>query len=333
MDFINNRLYINAVYDKYFQSIKTDKKIFSIQKNDNRYFVVDVYGKRNHEFNLTNEVNFDFNQKHFCRVELVNSKNNYVSIELNIINEVKIGIDKLYLQSNKDKNEDMFMMNLIDGTNAILLAITKVSDKKEKIAIIDPKTGVGHYVEEVIENNEKTNFISRRYLSIKNKIAKFNTDDYCFVLFAGNISIKPEVQYVTATDYYAIESFTKDITNYVNLWNKYNDKEKELTFQSLKNQEAIVFSSYNIDKALVVYFDEDNFTKFKSVKNDVLLIGNLQIKNIFKIASFNDYITLENDLVNQEAITYATVEYVMEHDKAAILNVRNMAVCSNLKTD
>ena len=36
MDFINNRLYINAVYDKYFQSIKTDKKIFSIQKNDNR---------------------------------------------------------------------------------------------------------------------------------------------------------------------------------------------------------------------------------------------------------------------------------------------------------
>ena len=333
MDFINNRLYINAVYDKYFQSIKTDKKIFSIQKHDNRYFVVDVYGKRDHEFNLTNEVDFDFNQKHFCRVELVNSKNNYVSIELNIINEVKIGIDKLYLQSNKDKNEDMFMMNLMDGTNAILLAITKVSDKKEKIAIIDPKTGVGHYVEEVIENNEKTNFIRRRYLSIKNKIAKFDTDDYCFVLFAGNISIKPEVQYVTATDYYAIESFTKDITNYVNLWNKYNDKEKELTFQSLKNQEAIVFSSYNIDKALVVYFDEDNFTKFRSVKNDVLLIGNLQIKNLFKIASFNDYITLENDLVNQEAITYATVEYVMEHDKAAILNVRNMSVFSNLKTD
>ena len=131
MDFINNRLYINAVYDKYFQSIKTDKKIFSIQKNDNRYFVVDVYGKRDHEFNLTNEVDFDFNQKHFCRVELVNSKNNYVSIELNIINEVKIGIDKLYLQSNKDKNEDMFMMNLMDGTNAILLAITKVSDKRK----------------------------------------------------------------------------------------------------------------------------------------------------------------------------------------------------------
>ena len=156
MDFINNRLYINAVYDKYFQSIKTDKKIFSIQKKDNRYFVVDVYGKRDHEFNLTNEVNFDFNQKHFCRVELVNPKNNYVSIELNIINEVKIGIDKLCLQSNKDKNEDMFMMNLMDGTTAILLAITKVSDKKEKIAIIDPKTGAGHYVEEVIENNEIT---------------------------------------------------------------------------------------------------------------------------------------------------------------------------------
>ena len=172
MDFINNRLYINAVYDKYFQSIKTDKKIFSIQKNDNRYFVVDVYGKREHEFNLTNEVDFDFNQKHFCRVELVNSKNNYVSIELNIINEVKIGIDKLYLQSNKDKNEDMFMMKLMDGNSAILLAITKVSNKKEKIAIIDPKTGAGHYVEEVIENNEKTNFIRRRYLSIKNKIAK-----------------------------------------------------------------------------------------------------------------------------------------------------------------
>ena len=80
MDFINNRLYINAVYDKYFQSIKTEKKIFSIQKNDNRYFVVDVYGKRYHEFNLINEVDFDFNQKHFCRVELVNSKNYYVSI-------------------------------------------------------------------------------------------------------------------------------------------------------------------------------------------------------------------------------------------------------------
>ena len=333
MDFVNNKLYINAIYDKYFQSIKNDKKIFSIQKNDNRYFVVDVYGKRYYEISLTNEVDFDFNQKHFCRVELVNSINNYVSIELNIINEVKTGIDKLYLQSNKNKNEDMFMMNLMDGTNAILLAITKVSDKKDKIAIIDPKTGVGHYVEEVIENNEKTNFIRRRYLSIKKKIANFDTDDYCFVLFAGNISIKPEVQYVTATDYYAIESFTKDITNYVNLWNKYNDKEKELTFQSLKNQEAIVFSSYNIDKALVVYFDEDNFTKFKSVKNDVLLIGNLQIKNLFKIASFNDYITLENDLVNQESITYATVEYVMEHDKAAILNVRNMSVFSNLKTD
>ena len=36
---------------------------------------------------------------------------------------------------------------------------------------------------EVIENNEKTNFVRRIYLSIKNKIAKFDTDDYCFVLF------------------------------------------------------------------------------------------------------------------------------------------------------
>ena len=333
MDFINNRIYININYDKYFQNLKTEKKIFCIQKSNEKFYVTEVYGKREIEVFLTNGVDFDFKQKHFCKVELVDRKNNYVTIELNIINDIKIGIDKLYLKANKEKNEDMFKLSSLDGNNAILLAITKVSEKKEKIVIIDPKTGAGYYVEEITKTSENTNFIKKKYLEIKNKVAKFDTDDYCFVLFVGNISIKEEVQYMTNNDYYAIESFTKDITNYVNLWNKYNDVEKELTFQSLKNQEAILFSSYNIDRAVIVYFDDENFKRFIGIRNDILLIGNIQIKNLFKVSNFNDYTNLETELVKENTITYATVEFVNEHDRSAVLNVRNMSVFENLKTD
>ena len=333
MDSINNKIELSAYYDKYFQTIKTEKKIFCIQEYNKKYYITDFSGNRVKEIRSTSIFDFDFNQAHFCQVELVNTKNNYVVIEVYSINEMKLGIEGLNIQSDKEEYQDLFVMTSLNNQNAVLLAITKFSEKKEKMAIINLKDGTGYYLEKIDETNENTDYTKKSYLRINKKIGRFDSDKFKFVLFEGIINVQKEIKYLQANDDAAITSFQRDITNYVNLWNEYNRIEKELAFNSFKNLEAIKFSSYSIDKVVRVFFDEDNYKKFISLKNNVLLIGNLNIKNLSKAEDFKSYSDLEHAYIDEEQISYATYISENPNEKSVVLNIKNLAIFDNLKTD
>ncbi|MFH5882354.1 AAA domain-containing protein [Liberiplasma polymorphum] len=280
------------------------KSAFKFVKINGEIYVSDFNQQEFLPIRVTQELNQDVktfitcNSNHFSKIVNYDNRRNKFIVEVTKVADIKNVADfTLFTADNSIKDND-FLLDTINEQKIMLVATSIFNDENE---------GNFHIISfnspyRIFDVNLKTMFIKhddaqKNYFELKMRSKPFSKpEDYRYVLVCGNIQLSDSKKAVNSAEVNTINSIKSDMTYYLNLWNKYNEKEKINSFEIIKTFRYVKISSYQIEKDTVVfYFDEINFNRIKSYYGRVLIFGYETLEELSNYKDFNEYFIKEKD--------------------------------------
>jgi len=280
--------------------LKFRNKIFKIRRIEDRLYVSDFYENTFMPivlFDYISQLTKDFIDNitnHFAMILNDNKKNSIIMIEVNLISEIRL-IDKLTIK--QETSNSSMLLSVDDMNKAIITGFPIFSKDEDDIFIFDYNQKCsGKIVKKIFydtntsENKQVYEFIQANgNLQVSLKM----------VLLIGNIGFQVEPEPLSIEDINSLDLVQKDIKYYLNLWDKYNEKEKYLVFQKARSIGIIKADSYELERKRVkLYFSDDNYKKIKDNHSEFFIVGDDIIKRLSTCNTIKDYVDLEKSFIN-----------------------------------
>ena len=307
-------LTLSFEYNSYLA--KNLKSVFRIIYLNNKFFINGF----NDQITTDNELTFvnnpnpsdihiiQSNPNHYARVIVENKKNNIMIAELVFVSSL-INVDDINISTEAFNNYKNHLGIDVNGNDFMFICYSDRNDKIKSFMSLD-------FIEKnrylTITKEEKFNVDANYYekfFTIKNKSKPFgrsgHTENaiYRYAIIFGKINLCTEKKASSNFNIVALEKFQSDTSNYLSLWNEYNNKEMERKFKEARELGFVKYLAFEHTKGNLYkfFFEKDEYSKIRKFPDtSFLAIGNNSVLELLnkEITQPSEYLQLELDLIN-----------------------------------
>lgn len=295
--------------------LNTIQGLFKIVKFDLKYVALSFEGDKIDFLNIEDislaNINdfFESNKENFAEIISKNKQN--VDIIIKSVPDI-IEVPEYNIFMSKTKSYDMYIRN-VHGTSKkcvfLCTNIEEVDKSGQKMEIIKQHN--------LVDFNE-----SKKHIVIKKETSKESVDyftttfktssirnvsNYKYSLFFGDINFTKEIEPINKIFELRTDLHDGSMNKYLNLWNMYNNLEKEKSYLLAKEIGTfkVIRSHVVRDKYLRIEFKKIDFETIfqKNILKNSLILTDVNLDDYQQINSIDDYINLEKKS-NPQKLSY-----------------------------